>query len=1165
MTRVLHLLLSRWALSLLGTVLLAALVWVFGPLLPVLEAVLPRLLVVLVMLLIWVCGNASIESRRRQREQALARGVTEPDPTAIASAEEVAALRERLTASLALLRRASGRRGYLYEQPWYVIIGPPGAGKTTALLNAGLHFPLAGEAGAAVPGVGGTRLCDWWFAEQAVLIDTAGRYTTQDSDAAVDRAGWQAFLDLLKRTRARQPLNGVIVAIALTDIAGTGREERMAHARAIRRRVKEITERLGARVPVYAMLTKADLIAGFTEYFDDLDRERRDQVWGMTFPLETDPAGPVVRFGPEFSALVGRLQGRLVERLQAERSPDRRALIAGFPAQVASLADPVSEFLELAFGGSRLDPAPLLRGVYLTSGAQEGTPIDRLTGVLARSFGLDQRHAAVLRPEHGRSYFLGRLLRDAIFGEALLVARDPRAARRRLLLRGGAYAATALATIAIGVGLLTARAKSEAAIARSSGAVAAYRRLAATLPLNPVADDDLLRIVPLLNAARALPYGAGATVHRTGFSLPGLSRDAELAAGAHLTYRHALDYALLPRLIRRLEAEMRTHLDQPEFLYEATRVYLMLGGEGPLDPALIKQWLALDWQRIWPGAGSAPLRAALGQHLAALLSGPLPPVKLDGALVQAARATFSRVTPAERAYSRIRLSAAAAALPAWTPAAALGPAGEKLFVRASGQALTDGIPGFFTLHGFRTVLLPALPEAAHDVASESWVLGRQDKVASDPAALQALEQGVVTVYLHDYQQHWDALLGDVQPAPLHGLRQAADELYILASPQSPLRNLLTAAVQQLDLSAAPSAPLATAALAKKVALVAATPLARLLAPGMSGVDTALATFNDHYKPLRDFVGHGPGAPIDGVLALMNTLQQQLGLLAAGPTSNTPPPMPSGNDPVRLLLAEGGQVPAPVGRWLRTMAAGANDLRGGGARALAAAAFSGNGGPGLLCRQAVAGHFPFSPGSDHDIPLGDFARLFAPGGLLDNFFNTELRGYVDTSARVWRAEAVNGVAPPVSPHDLARFQRAATIRDMFFPAGASTPSLRFEITPVGLDASSKQATLTLGGVRIVVTHGTHMATEVAWPGADGTVEAGVSFDPSPQNTGALHATGPWALFHLLALASVHREGADRTLVTFRSAGHWASFEFRAGSVLNPFAPGALTGFACPAMP
>ena len=95
--------------------------------------------------------------------------------------EEAQALRTRLTTALDLLKKSLRSRGYLYEQPWYAIIGPPGAGKTTALLNAGLRFPLAEQMGqGAVAGVGGTRLCDWWFTEDAVLIDTAGRYTTQD-------------------------------------------------------------------------------------------------------------------------------------------------------------------------------------------------------------------------------------------------------------------------------------------------------------------------------------------------------------------------------------------------------------------------------------------------------------------------------------------------------------------------------------------------------------------------------------------------------------------------------------------------------------------------------------------------------------------------------------------------------------------------------------------------------------------------------------------------------------------------------------------------------------------------------------------------------------------------------------------------------------------------
>src|SRR5579863_8105819 len=276
MRAVLRFLGSRWFLSFVGVALLSVLVWLFGPFLSFLENWIARAVVIAVMLLIWLGVNFWLDRRRKKNEAALVEGVTavQSDPSALASAEEVAALREKLTTALALLKRASGSRGYLYEQPWYAIIGPPGAGKTTALLNAGLRFPLAAEMGqSAVAGVGGTRLCEWWFTEDAVLIDTAGRYTTQDSDAAVDRAGWEGFLDLLKRTRARQPLNGVIVAIGIDEIAAAPREERLAHARAIRRRVKEIGDRLAVRLPVYAVFTKADLLVGFSEFFDDLDRE----------------------------------------------------------------------------------------------------------------------------------------------------------------------------------------------------------------------------------------------------------------------------------------------------------------------------------------------------------------------------------------------------------------------------------------------------------------------------------------------------------------------------------------------------------------------------------------------------------------------------------------------------------------------------------------------------------------------------------------------------------------------------------------------------------------------------------------------------------------------------------------------------------------------------
>ena len=1173
----LRFLLSRWVLSFVGIAILAALVWLFGPLLPSFEDWVPRLAVVIGLLLVWATSNLSLDLFHRRREQKLESGVAEktPEKADDGAGEEAAALRERMSTALALLKKARGTRGYLYEQPWYAIIGPPGAGKTTALLNSGLKFPLAAEMGqGAVAGVGGTRLCDWWFTENAVLIDTAGRYTTQDSNAAVDRAGWDSFLDLLRRTRPRQPLNGVIVAIALSDIADAPPAERAAHAAAIRRRIKELETRLGIRIPVYALFTKSDLISGFTEFFDDLDRERRNQVWGVTFPLVKADAGPVGQFPEELQLLVDSLNDRLFDRLQAEQSPERRVLIAGFPTQIATLAQPLQSFLTEAFGGSRLDPAPLLRGVYFTSGTQEGTPIDRLTGVMARAFGLDQRRAAALRPQQGRSYFLGRLVSRVILGEAMLVSEPPAARARRVALRAASYAAVGLLTLGAAGWLVAGHSSGQREIADMSSAFAAYEAIAKDTTFDPVNDSDLPRLLPLLDAARNLGQAAGSR----GGILAGfdLSQGAKLRAGADAVYRHALGYALLPRLVWRLEAQMRGYFTQPDFLYEATRVYLMLGGQGPLDAALVKEWMTYDWQTQYSGAANLAVVAALQGHLDALLAQPLPAVPLDDALVAQARTTFSRVSLASRAYSRIKPSAAAQSLPPWKPSDVLGPAGVRVFTRASGKKLSDGVPGFFTVDGFHKVLLPALPAATREVASESWVMGQKVPVSLDNAQQTELANSVVKLYLDDYAKAWDGLLQDIEIVPLRSLPQAAQDLYVLASPQSPLKDLLTAIARQVTLSEPPKPSAAEAAVeaaAKKAAAAAAPSATRGTAalssilggqPGAAPVQPPGHEIDERYKQLRDLVAAAGGAPIDQVLKLLNDLQQQLAKMnAAGAGASV---APVGTDPSLALRAESQRQPQPLGRWLAAMSESSTALRGGGARQQVIAAYNGSGGPAALCPLAVNGRFPFVPGSSLETPLDDFAKLFAPGGLIDGFFNTQLRPYVDTTGKVWKPQSVDGVAAPVSQADIAQFQRAAVIRDLFFAPGSTTIAVRFDIMPVDLDAGASQVSLEFDGTSVTYAHGPARSTQITWPGPNHMTNVRLVFDPPPPGgTGVLAQTGPWAMFRLFGQGTLQQAGSpERYTLSFSLGGRSATFELRAGSVMNPFAPGVLQDFRCPSV-
>lgn len=338
------------------------------------------------------------------------------------------------------------------------------------------------------------------------MIDTAGRYTTQESDAEADNQGWLNFLALLKKHRKRQPINGAIVAISLSDLSMQDEVTQASHARAIRRRLQELRDRLGVRFPVYVIFTKADLIAGFTEFFDNLGKEAREQVWGFTLPLEKGRSNtsPVAAFDDEFSALLTQLNAQSLERLQQETDHQRRSLIAGFAGQVASVRQVARDFLSAMFEDNKFEHRHMLRGVYFASGTQEGTPIDRLMMGMARTFGIG-RQAIGSGKGTGRSYFLTRLFEGVIFREAGLVSADDKVERRYKIARAVAIAATVIAAIAAGSFWLRSFLGNQALIAETAERMNAYEAAAAVIPPSPLSDSDIASTVPALNVLRTLP------------------------------------------------------------------------------------------------------------------------------------------------------------------------------------------------------------------------------------------------------------------------------------------------------------------------------------------------------------------------------------------------------------------------------------------------------------------------------------------------------------------------------------------------------------------------------------------------------------------------------------------------------------------------------------
>jgi type VI secretion system protein ImpL len=312
----------------------------------------------------------------------------------------------------------------------------------------------------------------------------------------------------------------------------------------------------------------------------------------------------------------------------------------------------------------------------------------------------------------------------------------------------------------------------------------------------------------------------------------------------------------------------------------------------------------------------------------------LAPVAPDDDLVARARETFAKVSPAQRAYSRIRLSSAAQQLPPWRPVDVLGPAGAKLFSRLSGKPLTDGIPGLLTVDGFHRVLLPSLTQSARDVAAEGWVAGPGIRIDTGSAQKRRLERDIIGLYEKEYVQAWDAMLADLSVNPLSSISQGAQDLYILESPQSPMRNLVVSIARQLTLSVSPSAApgLPDARKPAEPASGQGDSIDRWLQPLIGNTSTASPRaaasgheIDERYSALRE-LADAPAPRIDQVLRCLNDMQQQFAKAAAAASGIAV--LAGMGDPSPALRVEALRQPEPLARWLTTLATSGAALRNG---------------------------------------------------------------------------------------------------------------------------------------------------------------------------------------------------------------------------------------------
>ena len=1123
---------------------------------------------------------------RRKRAKALEVAVVEPE---VVGDGEV--LSEKLQEALDVLKKTSGTRNYLYDLPWYVIIGPPGAGKTTALLNSGIKFPLAEGGKGPVAGAGGTRYLDWWFAEEAVLIDTAGRYTTQDSDAEADKESWLAFLKQLKSTRTTQPINGVLLAISLQDVMTGSPGELERHADTIRSRLRELHDHLKVDVPVYVLLTKADLIAGFMEYFGAFNASRRQKVWGHTFQTENRKKQTVRDFGVEYDRLVERLSEEVTDRLQEEPDGINRIAIFGFPGQVAMLKDRLETLMTGIFGHTRYKVTATLRGFYFTSGTQEGTPLDQVLGAMQR----DPAQAAIAGMSgKGRAYFLHDLLRKVIFNEAGWVSTDRKALRRQRAMRYSGFAAVGVATVTMLALWGWSFWQNRQLIRTAEAAIADYELAAnAELTRAELRSIDLLEVLPYLDQLREMPLGYADEGESGGITEQfGLSQRDRLRASAEAAYAQALERMFRSRLILRVEQQVERDVRAGEVLqlYQSLKTYKLLGGLAPApEDGFLIQFFREDWANVmYPGPANTDNRVAMERHLVAMLdldNGKPASFELNGSLVDNAERVLARMNVADQAYQLILGTVEFAGIEPFSVPLRAGRDSDLVFETYNGDPLSEQvIPALFTYAGFHDFFLPQLSNISEALRAEQWLLGQYAEEADLDQQVRLAGPILVQRYTEDWIAAWDKVIENIKLRPMAADKPAYQALAAAAGARtSPIILLAEEIAAETRL---------TQEFASQGEGGSPVPL-----PGQDTLqflqDEADQELTQGQRTLRDFLqtfdsgkGQGragpaggsrrlPGAEIEAYFddwhvfvegdpgarradQLLQTMSDIQSLLLIG--ADFPDRIAGQLErPVAALKQAQSRLPTEVSQWVGDAI---RDFEGEGTTAsIAELNEKLNSQVTVACQGIVANRFPFDTGSARDASMTDFTRLFAPNGIIDRFFIQELSPHVQIGAG--GSFGYQGpLADRLSKATLREFERAAKIRDVFFAEGTGTPQIRMTVAPVALHETVETAVLQVDGQLYTVQQRGNQPFNFVWPGTSGIGSTTLQLTPSLRGRDSqITFNGPWAFARFVRGGNPRVIGPNmqtRHVIGGRHVG----YRFDVAARENPFFLSALTEFSCP---
>ncbi|BCG10650.1 type VI secretion system membrane subunit TssM [Buttiauxella agrestis] len=1054
------------------------------------------------------------------------------------------------------LQRHLARRNYLYHLPWYMIIGTSGSGKST-LLGEG----YSADTIYAPEKVRGENNSTWHISPRvgahAVIFDIDGALIEQpvseQEETNSNARLWVHWLDWLNQKRHRQPLNGIILTVDLPELLTANKNQRERQLTILRQRLQDIRQQLQCELPVYITLTKLDLLFGFAPLFQPLDKQERDATLGVTF---TAGAHENERWREELHAFWQEWMERFNQALpnlslnHVESS--QRSTLFSFSRQVQGIIEHLEALISGLLAGDNM--AVMLRGVYLTSSLQRGQVDDMFIQSAAAQYRLGQNAMTSWPMVETQPYFTRRLFPQTLLAEPNLASENSvwlGKNKRQLTVFSAIGAVAAIACIAGWHHYYKSN-------YRSGVTVLAQAKSFMDIP-PPQGIDELGNLqLPLLNPIRDATLAYGDYREHNALTDMALYQGRRIGPYVERTYLQLLEQRYLPALLNGLIRDLNNAEPESEKKLAVLRVIRMLEDKSGRDNKVVEQYMGQRWsdnfhgQRGLQGQLMAHLDYALehtnwqAQRMAGdndSINRFLPYTKP----IAAAQKELSKLSIYQRVYQSLR-TRALGVLPAdLNLRDQIGPSFDKVFVANKEEDLS--VPQFLTRYGLQSYFVKQRDSLVELTALDSWVLNITKDVTYSAADREEIQRHITEQYISDYTATWQAALNNLDLREYEDMQQVIDALEQIISGDQPFYRALQA-LRDNTQSPPPPANLpdkTREAMMSALDFQLLTRLGREFAPENSVLaegkdkDSTLQTVYQQLTELHRYLLAIHNSPVPGKSAL-KAVQLRLDQ--------------NSSDPIFATRQLAKTLPAPLNRWVGKLADQAWHVVM--IEAVHYMEVEWNEKVVKAWQQTLADRYPFDPQAEQDASLDAFDRFFKPAGILDSFYQENLKLFIESKLTLGEDGQVL-----IRQDVQQQIETAQKIRDTFFTQQSGLGT-QYAAETVELSANKRRSVLNMDGQLLDYSHGRNFTAHLVWPN---TMREGSESKLTLIGTGggaprSIIFSGPWAQFRLIDAGQLTNVEDGSFDVRFNVDGGHMIYRIHVDTQDNPFTGGLFSDFTLP---